>query len=125
MGWCSVTVVLVAAIVAVAVVVLARYVIAPTVRTLAREGAARAREEERAELGAHLHDVVLQELLLIQKRAADPEQVVRIARHTERGLRAWLAARRATATISSLPWSPSSRTSKTASLFVSRRSRPA
>jgi signal transduction histidine kinase len=83
--------VLVAAIVAALIVVLAWLVVAPTVRTLAREGAARAREEERAELGAHLHDVVLQELLLIQKRAADPEQVVRLARHTERGLRAWLS----------------------------------
>jgi signal transduction histidine kinase len=39
---------------------------------------------------------VLQELMLIQRRAEDPDQVRRLARHTERGLRAWLrgAARR-------------------------------
>jgi ABC-type lipoprotein release transport system permease subunit len=57
----------VSAIVAASIVLLAWCVVAPTVRTLAREGAARAREEERAELGAHLHDVVLQELSIVER----------------------------------------------------------
>ncbi|HET6954865.1 MAG TPA: ATP-binding protein [Acidimicrobiales bacterium] len=91
----AVAIVAIAAIAAAAVVALAG-VVAPTVRAVAREGAVRARAEERAELAAHVHDVVLQELALIQRRAEDPDQVRRLARHTERGLRAWLrgAARR-------------------------------
>jgi signal transduction histidine kinase len=91
----SVEAVAIAAIVVAAVVALAG-IVAPTVRVLAREGAQRARADVRAELAAHLHDVVLQELALIQRRADDPDQVRRLARHTERGIRAWLrgAARR-------------------------------
>jgi signal transduction histidine kinase len=85
----------IAAIAAATLVIVAR-IAAPAVRTVARERAVRARADERAELAAHVHDVVLQELALIQRRADDADQVRRLARHTERGLRAWLrgAARR-------------------------------
>ena len=57
-------------------------------RTLARERARRARAEERAEVAAHLHDSVLQALTLIQKHADDSPAVRRLARGTERELRA-------------------------------------
>lgn len=63
-----------------------------TTRMLARERAARARAEERADLAAHLHDSVLQALTLIQKQA-DSTEVRRLARGTERDLRAWLYGR--------------------------------
>ena len=59
-------------------------------RTVARERAARARAEERAEMAAHLHDSVLQALNLIQKQADDSRTVRRLARTTERELRTWL-----------------------------------
>jgi signal transduction histidine kinase len=59
-------------------------------RTLARERAARVRAEERADVAAHLHDTVLQALTLIQKRTDEPATVGRLARRTERELRAWL-----------------------------------
>jgi signal transduction histidine kinase/phage shock protein PspC (stress-responsive transcriptional regulator) len=62
-------------------------------RSLASERAARIREQERAELAAHLHDSVLQTLALIQKRAADPRQVAGLARRQERELRRWLLER--------------------------------
>src|SRR5690606_16491171 len=45
---------------------------------------------ERADVAAHLHDSVLQTLALIQKNAADPVMVARLARSQERDLRAWL-----------------------------------
>ena len=61
------------------------------IRRLGAERVARARSEERADVAAHLHDSVLQTLALIQKRADDPEQVARLARHQERDLRDWLA----------------------------------
>jgi signal transduction histidine kinase len=61
-------------------------------RTIIRERAARVRAEERAEVAAHLHDSVLQALTLIQKRTDEPE-VRRLARGTERELRAWLYGR--------------------------------
>ena len=61
-------------------------------KTITRERAARVRAEERAELAAHLHDSVLQALTLIQKRTAEPA-VRRLARGTERELRAWLYGR--------------------------------
>jgi signal transduction histidine kinase len=60
------------------------------VRSLSSERAARIREQERAELGAHLHDSVLQTLALIQKRAEDPREVAGLARRQERELRRWL-----------------------------------
>ena len=59
-------------------------------RNLDAERAARAREAERADIAAHLHDSVLQTLALIQRRSADPGQVVRLARAQERDLRSWL-----------------------------------
>ena len=62
-------------------------------RELAEERLERIRSQERAELAAHLHDSVLQTLTLIQRRADDPEAVVRLARRQERELRAWLYGR--------------------------------
>jgi signal transduction histidine kinase len=59
-------------------------------RTVTRERAARVRAEERAAVATHLHDSVLQVLTLIQKRAGDPAEVVRLARRSERELRGWL-----------------------------------
>jgi signal transduction histidine kinase/phage shock protein PspC (stress-responsive transcriptional regulator) len=49
----------------------------------------RIREEERAALAAHLHDSVLQSLVLIQ-RSDDPGRMVALARRQERELRSWL-----------------------------------
>jgi signal transduction histidine kinase/phage shock protein PspC (stress-responsive transcriptional regulator) len=60
---------------------------------LSFERAARIREQERAELAAHLHDSVLQTLALIQKRAGDPREVAGLARQQERELRSWLLER--------------------------------
>lgn len=60
------------------------------VRGLASERAARIRNQERAEVAAHLHDSVLQTLALVQKRADDPREVAALARRQERELRAWL-----------------------------------
>jgi signal transduction histidine kinase len=72
-------------------------VIGPWVVRLAHsltfERAARIREQERAELAAHLHDSVLQTLALIQKRAGDPREVAGLARRQERELRSWLLGR--------------------------------
>jgi signal transduction histidine kinase/phage shock protein PspC (stress-responsive transcriptional regulator) len=62
-------------------------------RSLASERAARIREQERAEVAAHLHDSVLQTLALIQKRADDPREVAGLARRQERELRHWLLER--------------------------------
>ncbi len=59
-------------------------------RDLDAEHAARAREAERADIAAHLHDSVLQTLALIQRRSADPVEVARLARAQERDLRGWL-----------------------------------
>ena len=49
----------------------------------------RIREEERAALAVHLHDSVLQSLVLIQ-RSDDPRRMVSLARRQERELRSWL-----------------------------------
>jgi len=49
----------------------------------------RIRQEERAEMAAHLHDSVLQTLALIQ-RTDQPKEMVTLARSQERELRAWL-----------------------------------
>jgi signal transduction histidine kinase len=63
------------------------------VSSLGSERAARIREQERAEVAAHLHDSVLQTLALIQKRADDPREVAGLARRQERELRSWLHQR--------------------------------
>lgn len=52
----------------------------------------RAREEQRSEIAAHLHDSVLQTLAIIQNRAGAGSEVARIARAQERELRDWLFA---------------------------------
>ncbi|WP_052023075.1 ATP-binding protein [Actinotalea ferrariae] len=79
---------------ALAVLVGAALVLAPwwlrLVRELGDERAARARESERADIAAHLHDSVLQTLALIRARSDAPDDVARLARAQERELRAWL-----------------------------------
>lgn len=59
-------------------------------RELAGERDKRIREEQRAEMAAHLHDSVLQTLALIQNRGGASSDVARLARAQERELRAWL-----------------------------------
>jgi signal transduction histidine kinase/phage shock protein PspC (stress-responsive transcriptional regulator) len=59
---------------------------------LMAERAARVRQEQRAEIAAHLHDSVLQTLALIQNRAGASTEVARLARAQERELRDWLFA---------------------------------
>jgi signal transduction histidine kinase len=59
-------------------------------RELIAERTRRVREEERAEMAAHLHDSVLQTLALIQTRAGTSSEVARLARAQERELRDWL-----------------------------------
>ena len=59
-------------------------------RDLEAERSGRARATERAEIAAHLHDSVLQTLALIQRRAGNEHDVVRLARAQERELRGWL-----------------------------------
>jgi signal transduction histidine kinase len=70
-------------------------IFAPSWRRLARslqaERTERIRTQERADVGAHLHDSVLQTLALIQRSADDPQRVATLARQQERELRAWLA----------------------------------
>lgn len=56
---------------------------------LAEERNERVRQEERAEVAAHLHDSVLQTLALIQ-RSDDPARMAILARHQESELRDWL-----------------------------------
>jgi signal transduction histidine kinase len=56
------------------------------------ERAAAARDEQRSEIAAHLHDSVLQTLAIIQNRAGAGTEVARIARAQERELRDWLFA---------------------------------
>jgi signal transduction histidine kinase/phage shock protein PspC (stress-responsive transcriptional regulator) len=59
-------------------------------RELTAERAARIREQERAEVAAHVHDSVLHTLTLIQRHVEDPREVARLARAQERELRTWL-----------------------------------
>ncbi len=59
-------------------------------RDLSGERIKRIREEQRAEMAAHLHDSVLQTLALIQNRAGASSEVARLARAQERELRSWL-----------------------------------
>lgn len=83
-----------AALAAVAVLVGAALVIAPwwlrlwNELVVAREE--RAREANRAEMAAHIHDSVLQTLALIRTNAGDSAQVAQLARAQERELREWL-----------------------------------
>ncbi len=58
-------------------------------RELSDERRERIRQEERAEVAAHLHDSVLQTLALIQ-RTDDPKRAAILARHQEGDLRRWL-----------------------------------
>ena len=57
---------------------------------IAEARAAAARAAERADIGRHLHDSVLQTLALIQRDADDPQKVTIQARRQERDLRDWL-----------------------------------
>ncbi|WEV72055.1 ATP-binding protein [Bifidobacterium sp. ESL0790] len=57
---------------------------------LGRERALKEREEERADMTAHLHDGVLQTLALIQLHSDEPQTVFTLARGQERELRRWL-----------------------------------
>lgn len=61
-----------------------------TMRDLSDERRGRIREQERADLATHIHDNVLQSLTLIQRSSADPKEVTRLARASERELRNWL-----------------------------------
>jgi signal transduction histidine kinase len=57
---------------------------------VAEARAAAARGTERADIGRHLHDSVLQTLALIQRDADDAQKVTISARRQERELRDWL-----------------------------------
>ncbi|GAA0387411.1 histidine kinase [Acrocarpospora corrugata] len=59
-------------------------------KELQKERTERIRQEERAEVAAHVHDSVLHTLTLIQRNANDPREVTRLARSQERELRNWL-----------------------------------
>jgi signal transduction histidine kinase len=59
-------------------------------RDLVEERRARIRAEERADMAARVHDSVLQTLVMIQRRADQPQQVIQLARAQERELRSWL-----------------------------------
>ncbi len=59
------------------------------VRQVADERRERIRQEERAEMAAHLHDSVLQTLALTQ-RTEEPGEMIALARVQERALRTWL-----------------------------------
>lgn len=63
---------------------------------LSREQALKEREEERADMTAHLHDGVLQTLALIQLHSEDPATVFTLARGQEHELREWLYQERST-----------------------------
>jgi signal transduction histidine kinase len=84
-------VVLAVLVVAVGLSVIFAPLIARLIRSLSAERAERIRSQERAEMGAHLHDSVLQTLALMQKRADNPREVAALARRQERELRTWLS----------------------------------
>jgi signal transduction histidine kinase len=62
------------------------------VRELDAERQERGRRAARDDIAARMHDSVLHSLALIQRSAADPHQVQRLARSAERELRTWLDA---------------------------------
>ncbi|WP_407695942.1 ATP-binding protein [Sphaerimonospora thailandensis] len=64
--------------------------LASLIQELQRERTERIRQEERAEMAAHVHDSVLHTLTLIQRNAHDSREVTRLARSQERELRNWL-----------------------------------
>jgi signal transduction histidine kinase len=64
--------------------------LAKTVTDLRSERRERIRSQERAEIAAIVHDQVLHTLALIQRKADDPREVVKLARGQERELRNWL-----------------------------------
>lgn len=70
------------------------------IRQVGVERERRVRDFERAEIAAHLHDSVLQTLILIRSRAHDPEAVARLARAQERDLRMYLYRERRSAAAS-------------------------
>lgn len=63
---------------------------------LTHEQALKEREEERADMTAHLHDGVLQTLALIQLHSEESTTVFALARSQERELREWLYQERST-----------------------------
>jgi signal transduction histidine kinase len=63
--------------------------VARLAQDLGTERRERIRQEERAEMAAHLHDSVLQTLALIQ-RSDDSSRMAMLARHQESELRDWL-----------------------------------
>jgi signal transduction histidine kinase/phage shock protein PspC (stress-responsive transcriptional regulator) len=83
-----------AIVASIAVVIGVAIVIGPGLSRLAHafvdERRERVRAETRADMAAHLHDSVLQTLALVQRKANDPREVVRLARMQERELRDWL-----------------------------------
>jgi signal transduction histidine kinase len=60
------------------------------IRDVGTERALKEREEERADMTAHLHDGVLQTLALVQLHSEEPTTVFALARQQERELRDWL-----------------------------------
>ncbi|MGH3097996.1 MAG: PspC domain-containing protein [Streptosporangiales bacterium] len=79
-----------AVVAAVGVVIVAAPFVTKLTHDLSAERRERIRQEERAELAAHVHDSVLQTLTLIQRNAEDTREVQRLARAQERDLRTWL-----------------------------------
>ncbi|MBO0891013.1 MAG: PspC domain-containing protein [Acidothermales bacterium] len=79
-----------AVVAAAGIMVIAAPFVTKLARDLSAERRERIRQEERAELAAHVHDSVLQTLALIQRNAYDGREVQRLARAQERDLRAWL-----------------------------------
>jgi signal transduction histidine kinase len=71
------------------IAILAAPALGRLLRALDDERAQRMRDDARAEVAAHLHDSVLQSLVLIQ-RSDDSRKMAQLARRQERDLRAWL-----------------------------------
>jgi signal transduction histidine kinase len=76
------------AVLVVAFLLAGPWLLHPEARAAEREE--EIKEQAKADMAAHLHDSVLQTLAMIQRQAADPKAVARLARHQERELRAWL-----------------------------------